>query len=69
MKGPALVIGFGKGDKGAKAPDSSESMVDDAGCDSLLGEAFDALADKDREGFVAAIRAAFAAYSAEGEEE
>lgn len=67
-----LVIGFGK-PKGMKDPPKSDkdmSMGDeDEGaehsCDSLLGEAFDAFADKDREGFVAAMRAAFASYEAD----
>lgn len=64
MKGKASGVGLlvmAKQPKGMVEDDETEEGgEDEAGeADTLLGNAFDALADEDREGFVKSMRAAF----------
>jgi hypothetical protein len=50
----ALLLGKKKGGDDEE-DDGEESTAD---CEELLGEAFDALREKDREGFIASMKAA-----------
>ena len=50
---PALLLG--KKGKGEEEDDEEEAT---AGCEEPLGEAFDAIREKDREGFIASMKAA-----------
>lgn len=66
MKGLALLLGAKPGkekDDEEEAPTSERSESSEA--DSLFGDAFDALKDDDREGFIAAMKAGMRACSDE----
>lgn len=57
MKAPGIAILLGKGKPG-KEDDEEAPASSKGGDDSLLGQAFDAVKDDDREGFIALMRQA-----------
>lgn len=53
--GAMLALLLGKKGKGEEEDNGEEETAD---CEELLGEAFDAIREKDREGFIASMKAA-----------
>ncbi len=58
MKGASSAVFEPTGPDDGEADEEAEEEVDAGGVDTLLGNAFDAFQDSDREGFVRSMRAA-----------